>query len=210
MIKTAIDMKQTFKCLITLLIALFCAVNYAEGKVPVRVLRDTICISVKDLPRYTGHMNVEVTKDTTIFWMSFLSDGDSTGRKWINIRIDDLSEDTVKYIRNSILDFYYYKTKKKYKYYRSLKYVIEQDPGPGGVIVDIYKATGKTNRSWFYFTHNIMSNKPSDNGAESIIYSDEYKSFLSVLLELTYKYTAKRKGPWHEVKPGYYGWYWWE
>ena len=29
-------MKQTFKCLITLLIALFCAVNYAEGKVPVR------------------------------------------------------------------------------------------------------------------------------------------------------------------------------
>ena len=35
-------MKQTFKCLITLLIALFCAVNYAEGKVPVRVLRDTI------------------------------------------------------------------------------------------------------------------------------------------------------------------------
>ena len=30
-----------------------------------------------------------------------------------------------------------------------------------------------------------MSNKPSDNGAESIIYSDEYKRFLSVLLELT-------------------------
>ena len=105
MIKTAIDMKQTFKCLITLLIALFCAVNYAEGKVPVRVLRDTIRISVDDLPRYTGHMNVEVTKDTTIFWMSFLSHGDSKEIKWINIRIDDLSEDTVKYIRNSILDF---------------------------------------------------------------------------------------------------------
>ena len=98
-------MKQTFKCLITLLIALFGAVNYAEGKVPVRVLRDTIRIFVDDLPRYTGHMNVEVTKDTTIFWMSFLSDGDSTERKWINIRINDLSEDTVKYIRNSILDF---------------------------------------------------------------------------------------------------------
>ena len=64
-----------------------------------------IRISVDDLPRYTGHMNVEVTKDTTIFWMSFLSDGDSTERKWINIRINDLSEDTVKYIRNSILDF---------------------------------------------------------------------------------------------------------
>ena len=104
-IKTEKDMKQTFKCLITLLIALFCAVNYAEGKVPVMVLRDTIRISVNDLPRYTGHMNVEVTKDTTIFWMSFLSDGDSTERKWINIRINDLSEDTVKYIRNSILDF---------------------------------------------------------------------------------------------------------
>ena len=29
----------------------------------------------------------------------------SSERKWINIRIDDLSEDTVKYIRNSILDF---------------------------------------------------------------------------------------------------------
>ena len=55
-----------------------------------------------------------------------------------------------------------------------------------------------------------MSNKPSDNGAESIIYSDEYKRFLSVLLELTYKYTAKRKGPWHEKVPGYYGWYGWE
>ena len=55
-----------------------------------------------------------------------------------------------------------------------------------------------------------MSNKPSDNGAESIIYSDEYKRFLSVLLELTYKYTAKRKGPWHEIEPGYYGWYGWE
>ncbi len=79
-----------------------------------------------------------------------------------------------------------------------------------GVIVDICKTTGKTNRFWFDFTHNIMSNKPSDNGAESIIYSDEYKSFLSVLLELTYKYTAKRKGPWHEMEPGYYGWYWWE
>ena len=76
-------MKQTFKCLITLLIALFCAVNYAEGKVPVRVLRDTICIYVKDLPRYTGKMNVEVTKDTTIFWMSFLSHGDSKEIKWI-------------------------------------------------------------------------------------------------------------------------------
>ena len=155
-------------------------------------------------------MNVVVTKDTTIFWMSFLSGGDSTEIKWINIRIDDLSEDTVKYIRNSILDFYYYKTKKKYKYYRSLKYVIDEDPGPGGVIVDICKTTGKTNRSWFDFTHNIMSNKPSDNGAESIIYSDEYKRFLSVLLELTYKYTAKRKGPWHEIEPGYYGWYGWE
>lgn len=55
-----------------------------------------------------------------------------------------------------------------------------------------------------------MSNKPSDNGAESIIYSDEYKRFLSVLLELTYKYTTKRKGPWHETRPGLYGWYWWE
>ena len=98
-------MKQTIKCLITLLIVLFCAVNYAEGKVPVRVLRDPICISVNDLPRYTGHMNVEVTKDSTIFWMSFLSHGDSKEIKWINIRIDDLSEDTVKYIRNSILDF---------------------------------------------------------------------------------------------------------
>ena len=43
--------------------------------------------------------------------------------------------------------YYYYKTKKKYKYYRSLKYVIEEDPGPGGVIVDICKTTGKTNRS---------------------------------------------------------------
>ena len=155
-------------------------------------------------------MNVEVTKDTTIFWMSFLSGGDSTEIKWINIKIDDLSEDTVKYIRNSILDFYYYKTKKKYKYYHRLKYVIEEDPGPGGVIVDICKTTGKTNRFWFYFTQNIMSNKPSDNGAESIIYSDEYKRFLSVLLELTYKYTAKRKGPWHEIAPGYYGWYGWE
>ena len=74
-------------------------------------------------------MNVEVTKDTTIFWMSFLSHGDSTEIKWINIRIDDLSEDTVK---------------------------------------------------------------------------------LSVLLELTYKYTTKRKGPWHERAPGYYGWYSWD
>ena len=108
------------------------------------------------------------------------------------------------------MDFYYYKTKKKYKYYRSLKYVIDEDPGPGGVIVDICKTTGKTNRFWFDFTHNIMSNKPSDNGAESIIYSDEYKRFLSVLLELTYKYTTKRKGPWHERAPGYYGWYSWE
>ena len=36
------------------------------------------------------------------------------------------------------------------------------------------------------------------------------KGFLSVLLELTYKYTAKRKGPWHETRPGLYGWYWWE
>ena len=87
MIKTAIDMKQTFKCLITLLIALFCAGNYAEGKVPVRVLRDTIRISVDDLPRYTGNMNVEVTKDTTIFWMSFLSHGDSTEIKWIKLMI---------------------------------------------------------------------------------------------------------------------------
>ena len=203
-------MKQTIKCLITLLIALFCAVNYAEGKVPVRVLRDTICISVKDLPRYTGHMNVEVTKDTTIFWMSFLSHGDSTERKWINIRIDDLSEDTVKYIRNSILDFYYYKTKKKYKYYRRLKYTYQDDPGPGWVEVDICKATGKEENLWMHFTDNIMSTKPSQNGYESIIYSDEYKSFLSVLLELTYKYTTKRKGPWHEMEPGYYGWYWWE
>ena len=57
-------MKQTFKCLITLLIALFCAVHYAEGKVPVRVLRDTIRISVDDFG--TGYSSLEYLKNLDI------------------------------------------------------------------------------------------------------------------------------------------------
>lgn len=38
--------------------------------------------------------------------------------------------------------------------------------------------------------------------------ADEYKVYLVTLQKLVYKYTTKYKGPWHEVKPGFYGWPW--
>lgn len=199
-------MKRVVKIFILILTAQLTVINvFSQTKQ--NSFCDTIFVSVDDLTRYTDFLEITTTKDSTLFGLSHYQ---PNSEDWKYEEIHDIEKDTMKYIHDAIFDFYYYKTKKKYKYYRHLKHVYHQDPGPGGITVRIEKANGSTEMLWMYFTDDIMSTKPSCNGHEMIIYSDEYKKFIGMLLELTYKYTGRRRGPWHEISPGFYGWHGWE
>ena len=174
-------------------------------------LQDTIAVLyVNDFPRDTGDLIITLLKNKTKFEFSYMKKIALYDFRTVSTDVDDIDEKTSEYIRKNTLNFYYYKNKRKYKYYKKLKWPIDIDPGPGRVFVKTYTVTGKKVKSWFYLTNDVTSDRPLCNGDANIIYSDEYKVFLVTLQKLVYKYTTKYKGPWHEVKPGYYGWYWWE
>lgn len=190
-----------------IIIVMFLSIQYAKSNDVEFAEPNKIIVYVCDIARGSGAFTIEMTDKSVkySFKYLFLSDKDNNKFEWVVRQVTDIDSCTQKYLRESIYDFLVLK-KKKYKYYKKVKYPEDNCPGGPYIKIRYLFPNGKSDMEIFQLTDNVESEKPLCNGGEIIIYDKEYSIFLKTMLDLTYKYSDSFIGERIVSSHGY--WYW--
>ena len=190
-----------------IIIVMFLSIQYAKSNDVEFAEPNKIIVYVCDIARGSGAFTIEMTDKSVkySFKYLFLSDKDNNKFEWVVRQVTDRDSCTQKYLRESIYDFFVLK-KKKYKYYKKVKYPEDNCPGGPYIKIRYLFPNGKSDMEIFQLTDNVESEKPLCNGGEIIIYDKEYSIFLKTMLDLTYKYSDSFIGERIVSSHGY--WYW--
>lgn len=190
-----------------IIIVMFLSIQYAKSNDVEFAEPNKIIVYVCDIARGSGAFTIEMTDKSVkySFKYLFLSDKDNNKFEWVVRQVTDIDSCTQKYLRESIYDFFVLK-KKKYKYYKKVKYPEDNCPGGPYIKIRYLFPNGKSDMEIFQLTDNVESEKPLCNGGEIIIYDKEYSIFLKTMLDLTYKYSDSFIGERIVSSHGY--WYW--
>ena len=190
-----------------IIIVMFLSIQYAKSNDVEFAEPNKIIVNVCDIARGSGAFTIEMTDKSVkySFKYLFLSDKDNNKFEWVVRQVTDMDSCTQKYLRESIYDFFVLK-KKKYKYYKKVKYSEDNCPGGPYIKIEHLFPNGKSDMEIFQLTDNVESEKPLCNGGEIIIYDKEYSKFLKTMLDLTYKYSDTFIGERIVSSHGY--WYW--
>mgnify|MGYP004463887515 CR=1 FL=1 len=190
-----------------IIIVMFLSIQYAKSNDVEFAEPNKIIVYVCDIARGSGAFTIEMTDKSVkySFKYLFLSDKDNNKFEWVVRQVTDMDSCTQKYLRESIYDFFVLK-KKKYKYYKKVKYPEDNCPGGPYIKIRYLFPNGKSDMEIFQLTDNVESEKPLCNGGEIIIYDKEYSIFLKTMLDLTYKYSDSFIGERIVSSHGY--WYW--
>lgn len=190
-----------------IIIVMFLSIQYAKSNDVEFAEPNKIIVNVCDIARGCGAFTIEMTDKSVkySFKYLFLSDKDNNKFEWVVRQVTDIDSCTQKYLRESIYDFFVM-NKKKYKYYRKVKYPEDNCPGGPYIKIRYLFPNGKSDMEVFQLTDNVESEKPLCNGGEIIIYDKEYSIFLKTMLDLTYKYSDSFIGERIVSSHGY--WYW--
>lgn len=190
-----------------IIIVMFLSIQYAKSNDVEFAEPNKIIVNVCDIARGSGAFTIEMTDKSVkySFKYLFLSDKDNNKFEWVVRQVTDIDSCTQKYLRESIYDFFVM-NKKKYKYYRKVKYPEDNCPGGPYIKIRYLFPNGKSDMEVFQLTDNVESEKPLCNGGEIIIYDKEYSIFLKTMLDLTYKYSDSFIGERIVSSHGY--WYW--
>lgn len=190
-----------------IIIVMFLSIQYAKSNDVEFAEPNKIIVNVCDIARGCGAFTIEMTDKSVkySFKYLFLSDKDNNKFEWVVRQVTDIDSCTQKYLRESIYDFFVM-NKKKYKYYRKVKYPEDNCPGGPYIKIRYLFPNGKSDMEVFQLTDNVESEKPLCNGGEIIIYDKEYSIFIKTMLDLTYKYSDSFIGERIVSSHGY--WYW--
>lgn len=190
-----------------IIIVMFLSIQYAKSNDVEFAEPNKIIVNVCDIARGSGAFTIEMTDKSVkySFKYLFLSDKDNNKFEWVVRQVTDMDSCTQKYLRKSIYDFFVLK-KKKYKYYKKVKYPEDNCHGGPYIKIEHLFPNGKSDMEIFQLTDNVESEKPLCNGGEIIIYDKEYSKFLKTMLDLTYKYSDTFIGERIVSSHGY--WYW--
>ena len=185
-----------------IIIVMFLSIQYAKCNEMIITEPEKIVVSVCDIARNSGIFHVEIKNKGIKCSLEYISTNNFC---WTVKQITDIDSCTQKYLRESIYDFFVM-NKKKYKYYRKVKYPEDNCPGGPYIKIRYLFPNGKSDMEVFQLTDNVESEKPLCNGGEIIIYDKEYSLFLKTMLDLTYKYSDSFIGERIVSSHGY--WYW--
>lgn len=190
-----------------IIIVMFLSIQYAKSNDVEFAEPNKIIVNVCDIARGSGAFTIEMTDKSVkySFKYLFLSDKDNNKFEWVVRQVTDIDSCTQKYLRESIYDFFVM-NKKKYKYYRKVKYPEDNCPGGPYIKIRYLFPNGKSDMEIFQLTDNVESEKPLCNGGEIIIYDKDYSKFLKTMLDMTYKYSDSFIGERIVSSHGY--WYW--
>lgn len=119
------------KKIIFIIIVITFGIQYAKCNEMIITEPEKIVVSVCDIARNSGVFLVEIKNKDIKRSLRYISTNNFC---WTVKHITDIDSCTQKYLRKSIHDFYVLK-KKKYKYYRKVKY--PEDNCPGGPYIKI-------------------------------------------------------------------------